>query len=155
MSYNYPIKYRTFDQLLASVATDFKKYDLQNLVEPQELIKVVKRVNYDLGLRIHQTREVILEIEKGRARLPNDFNILDFALVVGEYTRRQYLPQGTHTEDRIVGQVVPEYLVAPPEVIDLCTAPYVEPECDIHDPCSPCYDPCAPCPQCGENMINS
>lgn len=154
MAYNYTLKYRTFDELLASAATDFKKYQLKNLIEPQELIKVVKRVNYDLGLRIHQSKEVILEVENGRVRMPNDFYVLDFALVVGEYYLRQYYPQGTHVEERIVGSVVPEYLEAPPEVIDLCTAPYEELDCDPCDPCGECYDPCAPCPQCGQNMVN-
>lgn len=158
MAYNYTLKYRTFDELLASVGTDFKKYQLQNLIEPQEMIKVVKRVNYDLGLRIHQSKETILEIEKGKVRLPNDFNILDFALVVGEYTIRQYTPQGTHTEDRLVGQVVPAYMVAPPETIDLCTVPLVPPTCDPADPCGDCYDPnvvpnttCAPNNPCCDN----
>jgi hypothetical protein len=154
MSYNYSLKYRTFDELLASISSDFKKYQLQNLIDPQELIKVAKRVNYDLGLRIHKTKEVILDIEKSKARLPNDFNILDFALVVGEYNIRQYLPQGTHIEEKIVGKVVPEYQQTPPAVIDLCAAPYQPADCDPLDPCGNCYDPCAPCPQCGTNMVN-
>lgn len=143
MAYNYTLKYRTFDELLADVAGDFKKYQMQDLIDPQDLIKVVKRVNYDLGMRIHQTKEVILEVEKGKVRMPNDFYILEFALVVSNYKTKQYLPQGTHIEEKIIGTISPEYVPAPPEVIDLCETPI------IPIPTEPC-DPCDPCAQCGE-----
>lgn len=139
MSYNYTLKYRTFDQLMADVQTDFKKYQLQDLIDPQDMIKVTKRINYDLGLRINQTKEVILEVEKGRVRLPNDFDVLNFALMCSNYTTKQYLPQGTHIEERIVGGA-PEYQVAPPEVIDFCETPPI-----AQTPVNPCTDPCAQC----------
>ena len=139
MSYNYTLKYRTFDQLLADVQSDFKKYQLQDLIDPQDMIKVTKRINYDLGLRINKTKEVILEVEKGRVRLPNDFDVLNFALMCSDYTTKQYLPQGTHIEERIVGGA-PEYQVAPPEVVDFCETPPVP-----QTPVDPCTDPCAQC----------
>ena len=69
MSYNYTLKYRTFDQLLSDVQVDFQNYSLQNMIEPQTLIKVAKRVNYDLGLRIMMTKEALLEVEKGRVKI--------------------------------------------------------------------------------------
>ena len=75
---------------MADVQTDFKKYQLQDLIDPQDMIKVTKRINYDLGLRINQTKEVILEVEKGRVRLPNDFDVLNFALMCSNYTTKQY-----------------------------------------------------------------
>jgi len=154
MSFNYTLQYRTFDMLLASVAGDFKKYQLQDLIDPQDIIKVAKRVNYDLGLRIHQVKEKVIDVEKGKAKLPLDFYILEFALVVGEYSIKQYLPQGTHIEEKLIGKVTPEYQQAPPDPIDWCNIPFEEPECDPCDPCGDCYDPCAPCPQCGLNMVN-
>ena len=139
MANNYTLKYRTFDELLADVAGDFKKYQLQDLIDANDIIKVAKRVNYDLGLRINQTREIVLEVEKGRVRLPNNFDVMNFALSVGKYKTKQYLPQGTHTEDKVVGTVAPEYQTAPPP-IDLC---------EVMDPVVPA-DPCDPCGQCGE-----
>ncbi len=153
MSYNYTLKYRTYDQLLADCASDFKKYQMQDLLDPQDFIKVAKRVNYDLGLRVHQTKERILEVEKNKVRLPNDFYTLDFALVITEYTTKQYRPQGTHVEEKVIGTIAPEYQQAPPETINLCEN-VVPVECDPYDPCSECYDPCAPCPQCGRPMVN-
>lgn len=145
MSYNYTLRYRTFDELVADASNDFKKYQLEGIIEPQELIKVAKRVNYDLGLRIFQTREVVLEVEKSRVRLPNDFYVLNFAFVCNKYKVKTYYPQGTHIEERPVGQVAPEYQEAPPEEVDFCT--------DIVVPEEPC-DPCDPCSQCGQQNAN-
>jgi hypothetical protein len=125
MSYNHSLQYRTFDAVLADVANDFKKYQLRDLIDPSEMVKVVKRVNYDLGLRIQQTREVILEVEKGRVKMPNDFQTLNFALGAGKYDTKQSLPGGTHVEEKIIGSVEPEYQTAPNEKIDFCETPVV------------------------------
>ena len=53
-------KYRTFDQLYEDVSIDFSTYSLEGMVKPEQLIKVATRVNYDLGLRIHRTKEVVI-----------------------------------------------------------------------------------------------
>jgi len=152
MSYNYTLKYRTFDTLLADAQSDFKKYQLQNLIDPQDMIKVAKRVNYDLGLRINQTKEVVLEVEKGRVRLPNNFYILNFALMCGSYETKTYMPQGTHVEERIVDTGV-AYQVAPPNVIDVCQD---EPVANPCDPCLQCGTPCCdgPCQPCSSSAIS-
>ena len=59
MDFNYTLKFRTFDQLLEDVTIDLNTYALENLIEPQQLIKVAKRVTYDLGLRINMTKEQV------------------------------------------------------------------------------------------------
>lgn len=100
MSYNYTLRYKTFDQLLDEVNTDFQNYNLENYIEPHQLIKVAKRVNYDLGLRIFQTKEAVLEVEKGRVKLPDDFYVLNFALICNEFTVNVGMPQGTWIEER-------------------------------------------------------
>jgi hypothetical protein len=138
MANNYTLKYRTFDELLADVAGDFKKYQLQDLIDANDMVKVAKRVNYDLGLRINKTKEIVLEVEKGKVRLPNDFFVMNFAMSVGKYKTKQYLPQGTNMEERIIGKVAAEYQPAPPD-IDLC---------ETMTPVNP--EPCDPCAQCGE-----
>ena len=58
-------KFRTFDQLLEDVMVDFQTYALEGMIEPAQLIKVATRVNYDLGLRIHRTKEIVLDIGSG------------------------------------------------------------------------------------------
>lgn len=149
MSHNYTLQYRTFDALMADVAGDFKKYQLQDLIDPQDLLKVVKTVNYDLGLRIHKPKEAVLEVEHNRCRLPNDFYVLDFALILGSYSIKQYLPQGTHTEERVIG-AIPNYKETPPEVIDLCTDPVPIPPTPVPGTCPGAESPqtCAPANPC-------
>jgi hypothetical protein len=65
---------------------DFNLFSLENMIEPQQLIKLVKKINYDLGLRINQTREVILDVNHGRVKLPDDFYTFNFASICGHFT---------------------------------------------------------------------
>lgn len=102
MSYNYTLKYRRFDQLLSDVSTDFQNYDLENYIQPEQLIKVAKRVNYDLGLRIAMTKESLLEIEKGRVKLPDNFYVLNFAMICDEGSIHTVFPSGTHIEEKLI-----------------------------------------------------
>ena len=60
-------KYRTFDQLLNDVTIDFSNYALEGMIEPQQLIKVAIRVNYDLGLRINSVKEILVHIEHSKS----------------------------------------------------------------------------------------
>lgn len=117
------LKYKTFDDLLVDVKSDFKKYDQQGLIDPQNLIKVVLRLNKQLGLRIHTTKEIVLEVNRNKVRLPNDFGALNFLLGLGSYKVKTYLPQGTHVEERIIGSVAPEYNPGPGETVDWCETP--------------------------------
>lgn len=155
MSYNYTIKYKTFDQLLEEVLVDFQNYNLEGFIEPQQLIKVAKRVNYDLGLRIFQTKEVVLEVEKGRVKLPDDFYVLNFAFICGNYEIQVPVSQGTHIEERIIE---PTYNCQP-SVIDTCTNPVFPKSCNSCN-CSPCScnqaqpafaQQCQPCPRVSLN----
>ena len=85
MDYNYTLKYRTFDQLLEDVTIDLHTFALENMIEPQQLIKVVRKVNYQLGLRINQTREVILDVTHKKVKLPDDFYTFNYALICGDF----------------------------------------------------------------------
>lgn len=85
MDFNYTLKYRTYNQLLEDVSVDFNTYALENMIDPQTLIKLVKKLNYDLGLRINQTKEVILDVCHGRVKLPDDFYTFNYALICGHY----------------------------------------------------------------------
>lgn len=102
------LRYRTFDSLLEDIRVDLRGYALSGRIEPQQLIKVAQRVSYDLGLRINQTKEDVLEIDHGKARLPSDFYVMNFALICGEYEITQTLPQGTNIQD-----VGPDYVTIP------------------------------------------
>ena len=85
MDFNYTLKYRTFDQLLEDVTIDLSSFALENMIEPQQLIKLAKKVNYDLGLRLNQTKEVILDVCHGKVKLPDDFYTFNSALICNEH----------------------------------------------------------------------
>jgi hypothetical protein len=85
MDFNYTLKYRTFDQLLEDVSIDFNTFALENMIEPQTLIKLVRKLNYKLGLRINQTKEVILDVSHHKVKLPDDFYTFNFAFVCGDF----------------------------------------------------------------------
>ena len=112
-------KYRTFDQLLESVKVDFNTYDMEGMIEPQQLIKVAIRVNYDLGIRIQRTNTTIIDVENSKAQLPSDFSTLCYAAVCGKYTVNNTLPSGTH-----IDTTQPKYTPEPGY-----TGPCDDPEC--------------------------
>lgn len=115
------LRYRTYDQLLSEVMFEFRKYALEDLINPQEFIKIAKKCNYELGFKLHKTKDDILEIEKGKARLPLNFNALNYAFIVSEYTTNEILPQGTHVES-----IQPDQLYNPgPNEINICATPNV------------------------------
>ena len=86
MDFNYTLKYRTFDQLLEDVTIDLHSFALENMIEPQQLIKLVRKINYDLGLRINQQKEVVLDVTHGKVKLPDDFYTFNYALICGDFT---------------------------------------------------------------------
>jgi hypothetical protein len=111
MNFNYTLKYRTFDQLMADARVDLKTFDLDNKIQPAELVKVATRVNYDLGLRIQQPKDYVIEIEKGKGKLPDDMLVVNYALVCADPVDLSVIPpQGTHTESiNPMTGVVPQY----------------------------------------------
>jgi len=153
MSYNYTLRYKTFNELLEEVNVDFKTYSTEDFIDPQQLIKVAKRVNYDLGLRIFKTKEIVIEVEKGRAKLPDDFYVLNFALLCGSFEVVQSLPQGTHIEERSLDPVYK----CQPSTIDTCTDPqFPNPNscngcnvtpCNCHTAQPSFAQQCQPCPR--------
>ena len=124
-------KYRTFSQLMEDVSIDMSTYALEGMIEPQQLIKVATRVNYDLGLRIHRTKQVIVDIEHGRGQLPMDFKYINYAFRCGSYRVDATLPSGTHVEtDNPVPYVPAPGEVSPCSKDDTCKDVCVIKTCD-------------------------
>jgi len=96
------LQYRTFDQLLNEVSADFVTYSNEGMIEPGQLIKVAQRINYDLGLKIHGTKEKVLDIEKRKTKLPDDFYVLNYAYLCGKYTVTTPTLSGRETENVIL-----------------------------------------------------
>jgi len=131
MDFNYTLRYRTFDQLLEDVTVDLNTFALENLIEPQQLIKLTKKINYDLGLRINQQKEVILEVCHNKVKLPDDFYTFNFAFICGHYLEHVGY-------DGIVGgtTIVEVPYQEVPANIDVCAPPTVNCRtCNSH-PCN-------------------
>lgn len=96
------IKYRTFDDLLDSVKSDLEIFNIENMIEPQSLIKVAKKINKELTQRIQVQKEDIIEISNGQARLPCDFHDINFAFALSSYIVESPTEIGTHTEERVL-----------------------------------------------------
>jgi len=118
---------------------DFQNYALENMIEPQTLIKVARRLNYDLGLRINQQKEIILEIEHGKAKLPDDFYTFNYALICGDFAvDTGYNIGGTNIQEVPYREV--------PSTIDQCAPPTVN--------CSVCNaNPCNHTAACSVNTL--
>jgi hypothetical protein len=100
MDFNYTLRYRTFDQLLEDVTIDLNTFALENMIEPQQLIKLVRKLNYELGLRINQQKEALLEVCHGKVKLPDDFYVWNYAMVCNEYTESVgYTVGGTNVQE--------------------------------------------------------
>ncbi|HEY4062328.1 MAG TPA: hypothetical protein VGM30_10530 [Puia sp.] len=93
------LEYRTYDELLSSVLSDFKTYDQEGMIDPQDLIKVAQSINKELSVKINPLKELVLDLTKGKVRLPNDFYLLNFALLCGKYEKSIPILHGIHTED--------------------------------------------------------
>jgi hypothetical protein len=143
MSYNYTLKYRKFDQLVDDASVDFKNMANQNQIEPQQLIKVAKRVNYDLGLRINQTKEAVLDVENNFVKVPDDFYTLNYALICDSGSCTQSFPQGTNIQEIKVNTPYQETSSA----VEFCT-----PEKVNCTKCSPSPCGCDTAPSCSNSV---
>jgi hypothetical protein len=120
------IQYRTFDELLDSVRIDVRTYDLEGNIDPQQLIKVAQRVNFELGLKINPSRSKMITVYNGKAKLPSDFYVLNFALLCNgkdlisyptfKYSYKTYemgvIDGKTIMEDEMKRKYVQEYVTA-------------------------------------------
>ena len=131
MDFNYTLRYRPFDQLLEDVSIDMNTIALENMIEPQQLIKVAKKINYDLGLRINQTREVILEVCHNKVKLPDNFYTFNFAFICGEY--EDHVGYGGMSGGTNI-QEVPYIEV--PSTVDQCAPPSVNCRTCNANPCN-------------------
>src|ERR1700727_3608280 len=86
------LQYKTFNELLDSVRIDMDSYQSHGDIDEASLIKVVQRINYEIGLKAYQPKETMLEINHGRAALPADFHQMLIALSCYNYSHVQSAP---------------------------------------------------------------
>ena len=158
MDFNYTLKYRTFDQLLEDVTIDLNTFALENMIEPQQLIKLVRKLNYELGLRVNQQKEAILEVCHGKVKLPDDFYVWNYAMVCNEHTEHVgYDMGGTNIQEVPYSEVPSTINVCAPPTVNCRTCnsnpcnktaacdlnhPIVDPIPTVYDPNNPYGDTC-------------
>jgi hypothetical protein len=159
MDFNYTLEYRTFDQLLEDVTIDLYTFALETMIEPQPLIKVVRKINYDLGLRINQQKEALVEICHGHGKLPDNFYTFNFGFVCGDYMAYSSYPTGGTNIQEVPYKEVPSTIdVCAPATVN-CRSCNANPckntaACDLnhpnvdiptaYDPNNPYGDTCVP-----------
>ena len=155
MDFNYTLRYRTFDQLLEDVTIDLNTFALENMIEPQQLIKLARKLNYELGLRINQQKEVVLDICHGKVKLPDDFYTWNYGLVCNEYVDSvgyDGYASGTNIQEVPYNEVPSTVNVCAPETVN-CRTCNSHPcnhtaACDLNhpivDPIPTEYDPLNP-----------
>lgn len=74
-------KYITYDQLMNSVEQGLEMYLNENLIDRNKYIKVVRKINAELGLKLNSEREVILPIKDRRVELPKDFQYAQLVMI--------------------------------------------------------------------------
>lgn len=83
--HRYLLKYRPVDQLFAEVEDDLRKWNNNGMIDRSTLLKIVQRCNAELGLKVHQSKETILEVDNYYAELPTDFYKLNYAFLATAY----------------------------------------------------------------------
>jgi hypothetical protein len=109
MTTPYNLKYKTIDALSADVKSDMKSFDVDNMIEPQDLIRAARYVTKDLGLKLHMTKEAILSVDYNKAKLPLNFHFFNYGLLCTCKETCQVIPGGT----QIIETPYPIYQVAP------------------------------------------
>lgn len=116
------LSYRKFDDLMNEVYLDLASYTREGMVEPGQLIKIAQRVNQELGLKINGTKETILDVENGHAKLPSDFYQLNLALLCYHgVVYEKGLFSGLHTET-VVTTTDPNITTCPCWTVDATTS---------------------------------
>ncbi len=97
--YDHKIKYRRLDQLIDTVSDEWSNFEAEGFIEPSHLIKVITKINKQLGLRITKTKEQLVDVDNWVANLPQDMENLNFAILCGEVTFSVPAIQGIQTEN--------------------------------------------------------
>lgn len=100
----------TLDQLMASVETDLNRFADNGMINRGSVIKVIRKVNEYLGLKINRERQIVLEIKNYKADLPSDLQAIQVALLLGVQSIQFHKPgevYGNHTTEWNRGEELP------------------------------------------------
>lgn len=113
------LKYKTFDSLVAAVSEDLRLYDDNNLIKPASLIRIVRKINADLGLGIQEKGHCFIPIENYEGELPKDFFSALMAFGTTVYNHGVLdtgIIHGTHTSLDTKEEIISKRLKPGPDV---------------------------------------
>ncbi len=110
------LHYSTFDEKVNILTTDLPTLSLEGKIDPQKLLPTVIKINYDLGLKFATNKLKMLEVRKGRVRLPADFSVANYALLCGGKSANHPAPAqrvNSYTEGFLEGALVAQLARTP------------------------------------------
>lgn len=120
------IRYITLDQMMASVESDLSTFADEGMINRGIAVKVVRKVNEDLGLKINKERHAVVEVKYHKADLPADFQYLQLAMMTGQ-------KQTYHTNaGEQLGNLTEEHLLPVTALCDPLAAGQQENSCGGH-----------------------
>lgn len=127
-------KYRTVTSLIADCKNDLKSYDNKGKIDTSELIKIARKCNYEIGFKLNQTKETIIELNRGKIKLPEDFMKYNFGLLLleGEVTFQTPLSMTPITEKEV------GYVSKASSDIDMCADIKISGDIPLESECNPC-----------------
>ncbi len=97
------LRYRTFDDVVNEASADLHTFNLEGMIEPGQLIKVALKINKELGLKINQEKECLIDIDHRKGKLPVDFYVANFALMMTKHQETEPVLAGRQTENVLDG----------------------------------------------------
>ncbi len=93
------LKYITLNALMASVEGDLHSFADNAMIDRGKVIKVIRRVNEDLGLKIYKEKSEMIEVRDYRSGIPVDLLFVQGAWLCTEsHYHESGEIMGTHTE---------------------------------------------------------
>lgn len=77
MNTKYTNQYKTFESLMADIEDDLSSLAGENYIYQDKYLKVIQQCNSKLSVKINPIKEDMVTVEKGRAKLPNDFKVME------------------------------------------------------------------------------
>lgn len=94
-------KYISIDEVFNRVSASLKSYFDSDIVVIDDYYKVIDLCNANLGIRLNPKKEALIDIEDYTAVLPDDFLLLDLALVIN--TNKGVYKLGTKKTETLTG----------------------------------------------------
>lgn len=79
--FNYTLQFKTFEEFVNEIRQDMPRYDYAGIVDPSQIIRQVLYCYRDLGIRIYNVKQAVLELKENRVKLPETFHSINFAIL--------------------------------------------------------------------------